>query len=86
MFTSVEQITIKMFSVVQQVCYVYNQAGQCVGLITLQSSCADRPEIWDSQPAETLRACNMPLQVYLYLYITKRKYFTGSPYLYVPSH
>ena len=31
--------------------------GRCVGLTTLPPSCADCFEIWEPQPAGTLRAC-----------------------------
>jgi hypothetical protein len=33
------------------------KGGRCVGLTTLQPSCADCLEIWEPQPPGTLRAC-----------------------------
>jgi len=33
------------------------KGGRCIGLTTLPLSCADRLEIWESQPPGTLRAC-----------------------------
>jgi len=34
-----------------------DKGGRCVGLTTLQPSCADRLEIWEPQPPGNLRAC-----------------------------
>jgi hypothetical protein len=34
------------------------KGGQCVGLSTLPSSCADCLKIWEPQPPGALRACN----------------------------
>jgi len=45
--------------------------GQCVGLTTLPSSCADCLEIWEPQPPGTFRACTgiaMPLCIRLNLF------------------
>jgi len=33
------------------------KGGRCLGMITLQPSCADCLEIWESQPPGKLRAC-----------------------------
>ena len=37
--------------------FLVGKGGQCVGLTTLPSSCADYLEIWEPQHPETLRAC-----------------------------
>jgi hypothetical protein len=36
--------------------FLGDKGGRCVGLTTLPSSCADCLDIWESQPAGTLRA------------------------------
>ena len=36
--------------------FLEGKGGRCVGL-TLPTSCADCPEIWEPQPHGTLRAC-----------------------------
>jgi hypothetical protein len=35
----------------------WGKGGRCIGLTTLSHSCADRHEIWESQPAGIPRAC-----------------------------
>jgi len=35
----------------------WGKGGRCVGLTTLQPSCADCLEIWEPQPPGTLGAC-----------------------------
>ena len=37
--------------------FVWGKGGRCVGLTTLQPSCADCHEIWEPQPPGTLRNC-----------------------------
>ena len=37
--------------------FLGGKGGQCVGLTTLPSSCADCLEIWEPQPPGTLRPC-----------------------------
>jgi hypothetical protein len=36
----------------------WSKGGRCIGLTTLPPSCADCLEIWEPQPAESLRVCN----------------------------
>jgi hypothetical protein len=38
-----------------QECFLVGKGGRCVGLTTLQPSCADCFEIWEPQPPETLK-------------------------------
>jgi hypothetical protein len=33
------------------------KGGRCVGLTTLQPSCGDYPEMWESQARAALKAC-----------------------------
>ena len=35
----------------------WGKGGQCIGLTTLPSSCAECLEIWEPQPSGTLRVC-----------------------------
>jgi hypothetical protein len=35
----------------------WGKGGRCVGLTTLPPSCVDYLEMWDSQPAGTLKVC-----------------------------
>jgi hypothetical protein len=44
------------------------KGGLCVGLTTLQPSCADCLEIWEPQPPRTLTACPGLLYLLLYCY------------------
>ena len=44
------------------------KGGPCAGLTFLTPLYADRLEIWETQPRGTLRACNSPVQGWLYLY------------------
>ena len=37
--------------------FLMDKGGRCVGLTTLPPSCADCLEIWEPQPAGTLRVC-----------------------------
>ena len=37
--------------------FLAGKGGRCLGLITLQPSCADYLEIWEPQPPGTLRTC-----------------------------
>jgi hypothetical protein len=47
--------------------FLRGKGGRCVGLTTLQSSCADCLEIWKPQHPRTLWASNMRVQGLLYL-------------------
>jgi len=37
--------------------FLGGKGGWCVGLTALPPSCAECPEVWESQPPGTLRAC-----------------------------
>jgi len=39
------------------------KGGRCVGLMTLQPSCTDFHELWEPQPAGTLKVCVSPVIV-----------------------
>ena len=45
------------------------KGGECVGLKTLPSSCADCLQMWESQPPGIPWDYNRPVHVLLYLYL-----------------
>jgi hypothetical protein len=47
--------------------FLGGRGGQCIGLTTLQSSCADCLKICEPQLPGTLWVCNRPVQGLLYL-------------------
>jgi hypothetical protein len=61
----------------------WGKGGRCVGLTTLPPSWADCHEIWEPQPAGTLRACNgiaLPLPYtslysFCFIYLLSRVHF-----------
>ena len=52
-----------------QVYFLVGKDCRRVGLTTLPPSCADRLQIWEPQPPETLRACNWPVQGLLSIFV-----------------
>jgi hypothetical protein len=61
------------------------KGGRCVGLTTLPPSYADCLEIWEPQPAGTLRASNRPVLGLLYLYLSILSYGLDDG-LFKPKH